>query len=100
MFHQFRRETSEAQALAEATVALATEQGLAQYSARGTFLRDWALTAQGQGEDTLAQLRQDLAVYRANGTVLDLPWYLGVFAEVCGSTGRVNDACGEWRIEI
>jgi len=39
----------------------------------------------------LAQMRQGLANYRSTGTVLDLPWYLGVLAEACGSTGRVDE---------
>jgi hypothetical protein len=94
MFHQFRREVAATEALAEATVTLATEQGMAQRLARGTFLRGWALTAQGRGEDGLAQMRQGLANSRATGTVLDLPWCLGVLAEACGSTSRVDEGLG------
>jgi predicted ATPase len=88
--HQFRQEGQETQILAEATVVLATEQGLAQWQAAGTFLRGWVLTAQGQGADGLAQLHQGLAAYRATGTVLDLPWYLGVLAEAYGRTGQAE----------
>jgi predicted ATPase len=88
--HQFRREAQPAQELAEVTVALATEQGLMQWRAAGTFLYGWALTIQGQGEVGLVQLRQGLATYRATGTVLDLPWYLGVLAEAYGSTGQAE----------
>src|SRR5207237_1053133 len=91
MFHQFRRETHAAHELAAATVTRATEQGMAQRLARGTFLRGWALTAQGRGEDGLAQMRQGLAYYRATGTVLDLPWCLGVLAKACGSIDRVDE---------
>jgi predicted ATPase len=90
MFHQFRREALAAQVLAEATVALATEQGLTQFLAAGTFLRGWAFMAQGQGEDGLAQLCQGLAAYRATGTVLDLPWFLGMLAEAYGSVGQAE----------
>jgi predicted ATPase len=64
---------------------------MAQRIATGTFLQGWALAAQGRGEDGLAQMRQGLASYRATGTVLELPWYLGVLAETCGSTGRVEE---------
>jgi predicted ATPase len=90
MFHQFRREAPAARELAEVAVALATEQGLLQYIAAGTFLQGWALIAQGQGADGLVQLRQGIATYRATGTVLDLPWYLGVLADGYGSTGQVD----------
>ena len=91
VFHQFRREASDAQALAEATVTLATEQGMAQRIATGTFLRGWALTVQGYSEEGLAHMHQGLADYRATGTILDLPWYLGVLAEACGYTDRVDE---------
>jgi len=90
MFHQFCREARAVQELTEATVALATEQGLAQRRTAGTFLRGWALTMQGQREDGLGQMRQGLTTYRATGTVLDLPWYLGVLAEAYGSTGQAD----------
>jgi tetratricopeptide (TPR) repeat protein len=91
VFHQFRHEASAAQALAEATVKLATEQGMAQRMATEMFLRGWALTMQGRGEEGLAHMRQGLADYRATGTVLDLPWYLGVLAEACGRTDRADE---------
>ena len=48
-------------------MTLATEQGMAQWLARGTFLRGWALTAQGRGADGLAPMRQGLANFRATG---------------------------------
>ena len=94
MFHQFRREALAAQELAAATVSLATEQGLAQWLARGTILQGWALTAQGRSEDGLAQMRHGLTNCRATGTVLDLPWYLGVLAEAYGSANRVERRIG------
>jgi predicted ATPase len=90
MFHQFRREASATQGLAEAAVTLATEQGMARWLATGTFLHGWALSVQGRGADGLAQMRQGLADYRATGTMLDLPWFLGVLAEAYGSANRVD----------
>jgi tetratricopeptide (TPR) repeat protein len=56
MFHQYRREAPAVQALAEATLTLATEQGFAQYIAGGAILRGWALTVQGQDDEGIAQL--------------------------------------------
>ena len=91
MLHQFRREAPAVHALAEATVTLATEQGLAQWLAVGTSIRGWARTVQGPEEDGLVEMRHGLAAFRATGTLLDLPWYLGVLAEVCGRTGRVEE---------
>ena len=48
-------------------IALSTEQGFAHYLAQGTILRGWALAAQGQGEEGMAQMRQGLAAYQATG---------------------------------
>ena len=56
----------------------------------GTILQGWALTAQGRSEDGLAQMRHGLTNCRATGTVLDLPWYLGVLAEAYGNANRVD----------
>ena len=66
--HAWRREWDVAQAHAEALIALATEQGFAQYVARGTYLRGWALAMQGQAEEGIAQLRQGLDALWATGS--------------------------------
>jgi predicted ATPase len=63
--HQFRREGALTQTRAEATIALATEQGFALWLALGPIVRGWALAEQGQAADGLVQLRQGLAAWRA-----------------------------------
>jgi predicted ATPase len=90
--HHFRRNGRAAQELAEATLTLSTEQGLLQWAAVATFLRGWALTAQGSGEDGLAQMREGFAAYRAMGAALDLPWYLAVLAQAHGTRGEAGAA--------
>jgi hypothetical protein len=55
-------------------MALATEQGFAQYVAQATIMRGWALAAQGQGAVGTAQMRQGLAAYRATGTEQRCPY--------------------------
>ena len=52
---QFRQDVPAVYEHAEATVALATEQGFPQWAAHGTILRGWALAMQGQGEAGLTQ---------------------------------------------
>src|SRR5262249_30212889 len=90
MLHQNRRDLDAAQAQAEATMALATEQGFAYWLAMGTILRGWALAEQGQGEAEVAQMRQGLAAWRATGTELRRPYYLALLAEVCGKAGQAE----------
>ena len=65
--HQCRREAPAAHAQAAAAMTLATEQGFAQWGARGTGLHGWALAMQGQSEAGLAEMRQGLAADLATG---------------------------------
>jgi predicted ATPase len=86
-----RREVSRTLELAEALVALATEQGFTLRAAHGALLRGWALAMQGAVETGLAQMRQALVAWRATGATLFQSCGLGLFAEVCGHAGRVEE---------
>jgi predicted ATPase len=90
MLHQFRHEAHAARERAEAAMALCTEHGFAYYLAWATIMRGWALTAQGQHDEGLAQMRQGLAALRATGGELRLPYYLALLVEVCGKAGQVE----------
>src|SRR5262249_15621145 len=90
-FWQFRRDVQCTLERAEALVALATEQGFALRTAHGAMWRGWALAMQGAGETGLAQLRQAFMAYRASGTTLAQSHLLGLFAEVCGQAGQVEE---------
>jgi predicted ATPase/DNA-binding winged helix-turn-helix (wHTH) protein len=81
--HQLRRETRQAQERAEASIAICREQGYAFRLSRGMIIRGWALTAQGQVEEGMAQMQQGLADHQATGIVLGLPSYLALMAEGC-----------------
>jgi predicted ATPase len=85
--HGWCREWAVAQTHAEALLALATEQGFAQYVARGTYLRGWALAMQGQAEEGLAQLRQGLAALQATGARQMRP--MAMLAEAYGQGGHI-----------
>jgi class 3 adenylate cyclase/predicted ATPase len=89
--HQYRREGQAAQERAEAVIALSTEQGFAEYLARGIILRGWALAAQGQGEAGIAQIRQGIAAFQAIGTDVSRLHYLALLAEAYGKVGRAEE---------
>ena len=72
-------------------MALATEQGFAQHLAQATIMRGWALAAQGQGAEGMAQMRQGLAAYQATGSELHRPYYLALLAEAYGSRGQTAE---------
>jgi class 3 adenylate cyclase/predicted ATPase len=88
---QFRRDVPAVHAQAEAAIALATEQGFAQWAALGTSLRGWALAMQGQGEEGMAQLRQGTTTWRATGATLNVPYLCTLLADVCDHLGRPAD---------
>jgi predicted ATPase len=90
--HQYRREGQESRERAEAMIALAHEQGLLLYSAWGTILRGWALAAQSQEKEGIAQMREGLAAYRTTGAEENgQTWFLAWLAEAYGRAGQVEE---------
>jgi predicted ATPase/class 3 adenylate cyclase len=89
--HQLRREGQAAQERAEAAMVLSCEQGFALWLALGTFLRGWALAAQGQPAAGLAQLRQGLAAYQAMGTEVAQSYLLALLAEAYVKGGEAEE---------
>jgi predicted ATPase len=90
MLHQFRREAYAARERAEAAMALCTEHGFAYDLAWATIIRGWALTAQGQQDEGLIQIREGLAALQATRGEVRLPYYLALLAEVCGQAGQAT----------
>jgi predicted ATPase len=91
VLHQLRREGQAAQGCAEATIALAHEQGFTLWLAMGTILRGWALAVQGQPAEGMAQLRQGLAAYRATGTAVAQSYWLALLAEASREGGQAEE---------
>ena len=89
--HYFRREERLTQEHAEATITLSTKQGFAFFVARGTMLRGWALAAQGQGAEGMAQMRQGLAAWQATGTEMGRPYALAQLADACRKGGQAGE---------
>jgi predicted ATPase len=91
MLHQFRREGQLFQEQAEAAITLSTEQGFPHWLAVGTLLRGWALAAQGQGAEGVAQMHQGLAARRAAGAELGRPLLLALLAEAYRGMGQAEE---------
>jgi len=88
---QFRRDARAAQEVAESVIALAAEHGLADFLAVATSVRGWAMTAQGDEEEGIAQIQEGLAGYRATGSEAGRLYVLCLLAEACRATGRPHD---------
>jgi predicted ATPase len=91
VIHQFVREAQAVQERAEALMTLSTEQGFPYYLAFGTILRGWALTAQGEAVEGIAQMRQGLVAYRATGAELHRPHFLSLLAEAEGEVRQPEE---------
>jgi predicted ATPase len=88
--YRFRREGQATQELAEATIALAREQGFPYWVAGGTYVRGLALVEQGQKEEGIAQIRQGIDAWKALGIErLGQPSIL--LAEAYGQLGQTDE---------
>jgi DNA-binding winged helix-turn-helix (wHTH) protein/predicted ATPase len=76
---------------AGATIRLATEQGVSAWVGRGMMLRGWALAERGQEAEGLAQMRQGLVDWQANGQALGKPFWLALLAECYATLGQVGE---------
>ena len=88
---QCRRDVPAVHEHAEAAVALSTAQGFPLWAAAGTSLRGWALARQGQDAEGMAQVRQGLAAWRANGSAAGAPYFYTILADVCDHLGHPAD---------
>ena len=86
----FCREGHTVQALAETSITLSAENGLAYHLAWGTALRGVALLMQHQ-EDGLEQLQQGLSAYQGTKVRLLTPYLLALIAETYGNIGKVEE---------
>jgi predicted ATPase/DNA-binding winged helix-turn-helix (wHTH) protein len=90
MLHLLRGDIQAGQTHAEATITLTTAQGLDALAAQGLMLRGWALAAQGQHNEGLAQMRQGWVAMQTTGQEVGRLLYLAVLAEQCGQAGQVE----------
>ena len=88
--HQLRRDVPATQGQAEATIALCSEHMFPFWLAWGTILQGWVF-GEGQRDESVSQIRDGLAAYRATGAETARPYFLTLLAEVYGKTGEIDD---------
>jgi predicted ATPase len=89
--HQLWGEKPATQEHAEAIITVATEQGFPVWAICGKIMRGWALAAQGEGEQGIAQIRQGLAAYQALGQGVGLSYCLALLSEAHRHAGQVAE---------
>jgi predicted ATPase len=88
--YRLRREGAAVQEHAEAALAIMTEQGFVHNLGPVTINRGWALAAQGQREEGLAQMHQGLAATQATESRIALSLFLALLGEVYGQSGQAE----------
>ena len=73
LVHQFCGKARETRERAEAANAICEEHGILYWFVWGPVLRGWAVTAQGQTEEGIKQIRQGLGAYSATGAEIARP---------------------------
>jgi DNA-binding winged helix-turn-helix (wHTH) protein/predicted ATPase len=89
--HQLRREGDAVQRYAATALRLATEHGFAGMAEVGRILSGWALAESSKGEEGVAQIRQSLTAFQANGGAAFRAYYLALLAEACSKAGQVEE---------
>jgi hypothetical protein len=89
---QFEREPVEVERWASALIELSTRQSFAFWLAAGKVLRGWARSASGQTAEALAWIEAGIEDWQATGSVLIVPYWLSIKAEVLHSADRVSEA--------
>ncbi|TPQ43854.1 adenylate/guanylate cyclase domain-containing protein [Cupriavidus pinatubonensis] len=110
--HEFLREAQTTLDLAEAAIALSTEQGFPHWSAWATALRGQALVRMGRHDQGIADIQSGMAAYLATGARLGQSHFLTLLAECSGQIGQAEtglraiadaramaSACGERHVE-
>jgi class 3 adenylate cyclase/predicted ATPase len=81
MVHQLSGQVPATQEWAEGAIAICAEHGFPFFLGVGTIIRGWALAAQGQVQEGIAEIREGLALYRTTGSGINFPHFLLYLAE-------------------
>lgn len=91
LLHQYQGEPRLVREMAEAAIALASEQGLALWLGWGTILRGWAMIEQGETSAGLDRIRRGIEGTRVTGAGMWLTYLLCLLAEAYESVGRPDE---------
>lgn len=92
MLYQFRHASQMVQESTEKAMTLCREHGFVYYLAWGTIMQGWALSAQGQKEESIGQMRHGLTAIGATGAKLRQPYYLALMAEAYAQAEQYETA--------
>jgi predicted ATPase len=77
---------------ASEVVAVATEQDFPHWRAEGTIFRGWVTVKRGDVIGGITLLRNGIAAYRATGSEVWTPYYLGLLGTACEIAEQIEEA--------
>jgi serine/threonine protein kinase/predicted ATPase len=83
---------AELRAAAEEELAIATDQGFQLWHACGTLHKGAGMLLERRREEALPLLLKGLSAFRATGTQVRVPSYLGILGDAYTQSGRFEDA--------
>jgi class 3 adenylate cyclase/predicted ATPase len=89
---RYRREPELARVLAEETIALSEEHGMAEWLPWGHFHHGWALAELGQLEEGIAEMEAGIAGFREMGGVPRQQYAIACLARSMARTGRTQES--------
>ena len=91
-FGQCQRNPAEVNRLASELIELSTRYHFAFWLPQGVIYRGWARSASGDTEEGIPWIERGIRDIRATGTVLALPYFLGLKAEALYLADRTSEA--------
>ena len=88
----YGRNPSEVERLASDLMELSTRHNFALWLARGTVLQGWARSASGKTAQGISWIENGIEVWRINGAMLGMPYYLALKSEALYLAERTSDA--------
>jgi predicted ATPase len=92
MLGNCERNPAEVDRLASELIELSTRHNFAFWLPIGVIYRSWALSASGNTAEGIPWIEQGIREKRATGTVVRLPFYLGLKAEALHLADRTSEA--------
>jgi len=91
LFYSLPREFQKVKEHSEVSRMLGKREGFGLFQAMEPLFRGMERSIEGNVEEGIKLMRQGLATYRAIGTEMQLPHYLGLFGELCEKGGKVKE---------
>lgn len=92
MIHVFNRDPNKVLAISEESIRFSEQQNQPFWLAASTIKKGWALAMQEAVDEGLGLMQQGMEGYRATGSIVVQPFFMGLMAEAYGQAGDLGNA--------